>query len=55
VPGTWNKLPRPVVQQGVKLLLHRSHPERVTQSGSNGGRQRRRLRGGCRMDVSSEA
>ena len=46
VPGTGNKLPRPVAQQSVKLLLHRSHPERVTKSGSNGGRQRRRLKGG---------
>ena len=51
VPGTGNKLPRPVAQQGVKLLLHHSHPERVTKSGSNGGRQRRWLRGGCCMDV----
>lgn len=51
VPGTGNKLPRPVAQQGVKLLLHRSHLERVTKSGSNGGRQRRRLRGGRRMGV----
>ena len=39
VPGTGNKLPRPVVQQGVKLLLHRSHPERVMKSGTNGGWQ----------------
>ena len=51
VPGTGNKLPRPVAQQGVKLLLHRSHPERVTKSGPNGGRQQRRHRGGRRMDV----
>ena len=38
VSGTGNKLPCPVAQQGVKLLLHRSHPKRVTKSGSNGGR-----------------
>ena len=37
MPWTGNKLPRPVVQQGAKLLLHRGHPERVTKSGSNGG------------------
>src|SRR3954468_12003317 len=46
VLGTGNKLPCPVAQQGIKLLLHRSHPERVTKSGSNGGQQRRWLRGG---------
>lgn len=40
VPGTGNKLSRLVVQQGVKHLLHHIHPERVTKSGSNGGRQR---------------
>ena len=39
VPGARNKLPRLVAQQGIKLLLHRSHPEQVTKSGSNGGRQ----------------
>ena len=37
VPGTGNKLPRRVTQQGVKLLLHHGHPERVTKSGSNEG------------------
>ena len=51
VPGAGNKLPRPVAQQGVKLLLHRSHPERVTKSGSDGGWQWRRLRGERRMDL----
>ena len=51
VPGTGNKLPCPVAQQGIKLLLHRSHPDWVTKSGSNEGWQRRQLRGGRRMDV----